>query len=128
MRPARPAEYAAIAELTVAAYAAGGHLHPSYEPTLRDVAGRAAGSELLVGVLDGRVVGSVAVVTAGGLLADRAARGREASFRMLAVNPTSRGQGVGEALVRACLDRALEAGCPGVAISTQPSMTAAHRL
>jgi ribosomal protein S18 acetylase RimI-like enzyme len=52
----------------------------------------------------------------------------EAAFRMLAVDPAVRGRGVGELLVRTCLDRAGAAGKRRVVISTDPRMTSAHRL
>jgi ribosomal protein S18 acetylase RimI-like enzyme len=47
---------------------------------------------------------------------------------MLAVAHGARGRGVGEALVRQCVDRARELGLTGVALSTQPSMGPAHRV
>jgi hypothetical protein len=51
VRPARPDEYAALGELTVAAYAAvdPGVLESDYADELRDVAGRAAGADVLGG-------------------------------------------------------------------------------
>ena len=42
--------------------------------------------------------------------------------------PAARGRGVGELLVRACLDRTREAGKTRMVISTEPRMHAAHRL
>jgi ribosomal protein S18 acetylase RimI-like enzyme len=51
----------------------------------------------------------------------------EASFRMLAVDVTAQGQGVGEALVTACIDRA-SAGGRALFIHSGTWMTAAHRL
>jgi ribosomal protein S18 acetylase RimI-like enzyme len=47
---------------------------------------------------------------------------------MLAVDPAVRDRGVGEALVRTCLDRARAAGKARMVLSTDPRMTAAHRL
>ena len=62
----------------------------------------------------------------------RGARSRgedEGEFRMLAVAPAARGRGVGEALVRLCLDRFRADGCRARScISTLAEMTAAHRL
>jgi ribosomal protein S18 acetylase RimI-like enzyme len=49
-------------------------------------------------------------------------------MRMLAVVPDARGQGVGRALVLACIERARAAGKPGIGIYTRPFMTSAHRL
>ncbi|MCU1615175.1 MAG: Acetyltransferase, N-acetylglutamate synthase, partial [Frankiales bacterium] len=52
----------------------------------------------------------------------------EAAFRMLVVDPAVRGRGVGELLVRACLDRARAAGKRRMVLSTDPRMRSAHRL
>ena len=95
---------------------------------LADVAGRAGRSELLVvrdG--DGRVVGSVALVLEGDF-GEITESDDEASFRMLVVDPTVRGRGVGELLVRTCLDRARAAGKRRMVLSTDPRMASAHRL
>ncbi len=57
------------------------------------------------------------------------ARLHEAEFRTLAVAGAGRGQGAGEALVRACIARARAIeGCGLLVISTQPTMAAARRL
>ncbi|MGQ4445355.1 GNAT family N-acetyltransferase, partial [Streptomyces violaceoruber] len=57
------------------------------------------------------------------------ARPGEAEIRMLAVAREARGRGAGEALVRACADRARAVpGCTGVVLSTQAAMRTAHRL
>jgi hypothetical protein len=47
---------------------------------------------------------------------------------MLAVDPAARGSGAGAALVTACLEAARADGCCLVRLSSQESMTAAHRL
>jgi ribosomal protein S18 acetylase RimI-like enzyme len=52
----------------------------------------------------------------------------EAEFRMLAVLAAARGKGVGGALVRACIDRARDAGLTALRLSTQRNMRAAHRI
>jgi ribosomal protein S18 acetylase RimI-like enzyme len=53
---------------------------------------------------------------------------REGEIRMLATAAASRGRGVGEALVRATVGRSRELGLAGMAFSTRPEMTAAHRV
>ena len=55
------------------------------------------------------MLGSVTFVLPGTAYAEMAGPG-EAEFRMLAVDPAAQGRGVGEALVRACLERATDAG------------------
>jgi len=118
-------DHPAVADLTVESYRE--HMQPAYEAELRDVAGRAAATEVLVAELGGRVVGAVAFVP-GGEYGEVLRGPEEASFRMLAVAPAAQGLGVGRALAQACLDRAREQSFGRVVICTQPSMTAAHRL
>ncbi|KQS57991.1 GCN5 family acetyltransferase [Geodermatophilus sp. Leaf369] len=125
--PADPADFPAIGELTVSAYVSQGWATPDYARELADVAGRASRSELLVARLDARLVGSVALVL-DGAFGEITESSDEAAFRMLVVDPSARGQGVGEALVHACLDRSRAAGRTAVVLSTDPRMHAAHRL
>jgi ribosomal protein S18 acetylase RimI-like enzyme len=74
------------------------------------------------------VLGSVTYVPGPeNRLAELAGPG-EAEFRMLGVVPEAQGRGAGEALVRACIDRARASGRTGMAISTSTRMRAAHRL
>jgi ribosomal protein S18 acetylase RimI-like enzyme len=127
IRRVRPDEYDAVGELTARVYREGGFGSASYEPALRDAASRDASAEVLVADLDGRVVGAVTVVTRGGDWAERSGPG-EAEIRMLVVDPGVRGAGTGETLVRACIDRAREDGCTVLRLSTEPTMTTAHRL
>ena len=57
------------------------------------------------------------------------ARSGEAEIRMLAVDRAGRGRGAGEALVRACVDRARGTeGCVRIVLSTQRTMHGAHRI
>jgi ribosomal protein S18 acetylase RimI-like enzyme len=128
VEPARPEDYPAIAELTVRVYVDGGLASPDYAPELADVEGRAARSELLV-VRDpqGRVVGSVALVLDGDF-GNVITSDEEAAFRMLVVDPSVQGRGVGRLLVTTCLDRARSAGKRRMVLSTDPVMTVAHRL
>ncbi|MFE5623734.1 GNAT family N-acetyltransferase [Streptomyces virginiae] len=132
IRTAVPADHEELGEITAQAYLADGHLDfnedDAYLHVLRDVAGRAAQAEVLVAERDGRVLGGVTFAAPGSPLADIAGPD-EAEFRMLAVAHAARGQGVGEALVRACIDRARAVeGVTGVVLSTQRSMAGAHRI
>jgi len=126
--PAAPADHDRIAQLTVGVYTAEDLVSPGYVPELADVAGRAERAELLV-ARDGagRVVGSVALVLSGDF-GEVTESDDEAAFRMLAVDGTAQRQGIGEALVRTCLDRARAAGKARMVLSTGERMTAAHRL
>lgn len=125
--PAGPADFDRIRELTVGVYRDEGYASPRYLVELADVEGRAARAQLLVARREGRVVGSVALVLDGDF-GEVTTDDTEAAFRMLVVDPAARGAGVGELLVTTCLDRARAAGKAAMVLSTDPRMTAAHRL
>lgn len=129
VRRARADELDAIGELTVAAYAdftlAEGD---PYVAKLRDAARRDAEAELWVATVASEgVLGCVTLCPPGSTWRELARDG-EGEFRMLAVGPQDRGRGVGEALVRLCLDRFRTQGCATVVISSLKEMAAAHRL
>ena len=131
IREALPAELDAAGEIVVRAYETlPGPSHPEYRAFIRDAAGRARHCSILVAIDDasGELLGSVSYVPdARNPYADLERDG-EAGFRMLGVAPEARGRGVGEALVRSCIDRARAADQSGIAIATVPTMEAAHRL
>ncbi|MFE9704267.1 GNAT family N-acetyltransferase [Streptomyces sp. NPDC005930] len=132
IRQATDDEYDTLGEITAQAYLRDGLLDfgedDTYLGELRNVAKRAAAAQVLVAAADGQVLGGVTFVPSGGPMADIARPG-EAEIRMLAVSRPARGRGAGEALVRACVDRARSVeGCTGVVLSTQRAMRSAHRL
>ncbi|MEU2663256.1 GNAT family N-acetyltransferase [Micromonospora sp. DT46] len=132
VRRAGPADFAAVARLTVAAYEADGQLknEHGYAAVLADVASRARDGEVLVAVDDatGELLGSVTLVLPGTRYAELSRAG-EAEFRMLAVDPAAQGRGVGAALVEACVSRATELGCAAVVICVRDGFAAsAQRL
>jgi ribosomal protein S18 acetylase RimI-like enzyme len=130
--PTDPDELAAVGALTVAAYLTDGYLDgdaDGYAEHLRAAADRARDADLAVAVAEesGEVLGTVTYCRAGTPWAEVSGHG-EAEFRMLAVAPTARGRGVGEALATWCVDRARADGCHAVVLSTLPVMHAAHRI
>jgi ribosomal protein S18 acetylase RimI-like enzyme len=129
VRPARDdaEELARVGEITFAAYDHDRPVRGEYAGELRDAAARAQDAVLLVAELGGQVVGTVTYVPDGGPWGEIARPG-EAEFRMLAVDPTARGQGVGEALTRAVVDRARAEGKRRLVMSSRDDMHAAHRL
>jgi ribosomal protein S18 acetylase RimI-like enzyme len=128
IRVARPADYEAAGELVVAAYRTLGDLGDEfYERELRDVAGRAASSEVLVATVAGRIVGCVTFVDGLEPLS-QVDDSDAATIRMLGVDAEARGRGIGEELVRACIDRARAAGRRRVRLDTRTSMKSAQRL
>ena len=131
IRPAGPDDFEAVGEITVRAYLDGGHLpaDAEYAGTLADARSRAEGAELWVAVddADGRVVGSVTFAAPGSEFHE-IATADEGDVRMLAVDGTARGRGIGDALMLRCVERARDLGLVALALSTQPSMHAAHRI
>lgn len=129
VRAVRPHEQAELGELTVRVYrellGAG---MGSYADVLRDVAGRLAAScEVLVAVKGRRLQGGVTYVPGPGPYAELAGE-HEAEMRMLVVHPSQQRRGVGEALVRACVERAAGQGRQALSLYTTASMVAAQRL
>jgi ribosomal protein S18 acetylase RimI-like enzyme len=129
IRPARPDEYDAIADLTVEVYGSleGGSLHPEYAAILRRTAERAATAEVLVAASPDAVLGSLTYVPGPGPQASIAVDG-EAEFRTLVVAPEAQRHGAGRALVQWCVDRARADGRTALVLSTMPWMTVAHGL
>jgi ribosomal protein S18 acetylase RimI-like enzyme len=131
IRPAHADELDALADLTEAAYAADGMPPPTaahYVDELRDTVGRAATAELLVAAdADGALLGTVTFCSPDSPWSE-VSRPGEAEFRMLAVPPAARGSGVGEALTRACVERARGAGAQRLVLSAMAGGAAARRL
>lgn len=130
LRRAVPEDYTAVGELTAGAYLADGAM-PAEDPyydVLRNAAARAEHADLWVAVDgSGSLLGTVTWCPEGSAYRELGVEG-EAEFRALAVAPAGRGQGIGEALVRLCIDLAVAQGCDSMVISTAQWMTSAHRL
>jgi GNAT superfamily N-acetyltransferase len=130
VRRVRPEEHDALAALTVSAYRRllGDEMNGGYAAELADVSTRAALVDVLVAVDDeGRLEGGITYIPGPGPMAwfDRP---DEAGMRMLAVDPSAQGRGVGGRLVAACVARATAAGKTQLLLHTTAPMTAAHRL
>ena len=128
IRDATTEEFAAVGELVFEVYRTIIPGLDEYADELRDVAGRiAAGVLVWVAEVDGELAGTVSYVPGPGPYAefdDPAGAG----IRMLAVLPAFQGRGIGEALVRTCLDRARTDGRERVYLDTTRWMDAAQRL
>ena len=112
IRPVRPEEADELGEITRTAYMElPGHVpEPDYEAELADVRTRAEKALVLVAVDDdGTLLGGVTFVPDGTSPLAEHDVPDASSIRMLAVAGAAQGRGVGEALVRDCIDRAREA-------------------
>ena len=130
LRRVRTSELAAVGELTVAAYAQHVTEEADYEKHLRDAARRDREAEVWVAAEPGpggRLLGTVTICPEGSPWRERSRAG-EGEFRMLAVDPSVQGRGVGRALVELALERFAADGCAAVVLSSDSSMAAAHRL
>ena len=130
IREATPDEYTEIGELTHRAYAALPDIGDLgwYGDQLRDIAGRAADATILVAVEAGRIVGDVTWVPHANSPAAEWDEADAAGFRMLAVDPSAQGQGVGEAMVKDMIERATALDKASVLLYTTDFMQSAQRL
>jgi ribosomal protein S18 acetylase RimI-like enzyme len=130
LRRARPEDYNAVGEVTLAAYEPMlGEAESSYADRLRNAEARDHEAELWgAGAPGDRAVRGTGTLCREGSPWREIGAADEGEFRMLAVAPHAQGQGVGEALVRHVLDRFREEGAIAVVLSTTPGMVAAHRL
>jgi ribosomal protein S18 acetylase RimI-like enzyme len=131
IREARPEEHAALGELVVAAYRSLlEFVEPDYEPELRDVARRAREAVVLVAVDDagGTLLGCVTYVPGPESPWAELLEPGEAAIRMLAVEATARGRGVGTALTVACIARARVDGRAAVFLHSLAYMRAAQAI
>jgi ribosomal protein S18 acetylase RimI-like enzyme len=129
VREVRADEYEQAGTVVVAAYRAlpGAHMSDDYARELADVERRASEAEVLVAV-DDRLVGCVTFVPDATSPWAELIEDGEAAIRMLAVDPSAQGRGVGRALLGACLDRARRLGRAAVFLHSAPWMQAAHHL
>ena len=128
-----PAEERAAGEVTATAYAEFGPFFDpdewrEYAATLPVPAPRVAQGELLVAVdEDGTVAGTVTLYLSPQPTSGHW-RATDAVIRFLAVTPERRGEGIGAALLRECLERAAAAGRRRLALQTTLPMVAAIHM
>jgi ribosomal protein S18 acetylase RimI-like enzyme len=128
IREALPGEMAAVGDLRVAAYVAGGHMSADsgYAPRLRSLGADGEGT-VLVAVTEDGVVGTIMIQRAPHA-GEIVQSDDEAEIRALAVDRGAQGQGVGWALLTAALQRAADDGIRHLLLATQTDMVTAHRL
>ena len=105
-----------------------------YSADILDLEARAAASELLVAELDGAIVSCVSYYPPGAEVAypsqtfSETWPGDWAAFRLLAVDPSAQGKGVGRAVTEACIERARAAGAPALGLHTTEPMSVARAM
>ena len=132
IRPAHSGDHARLRALLIASYveyhdAVPAHVFAAYLADLVDLDRRADFGELLVAEHDGAIVGTAtfyADATDDGLSWPAST----ASVRAVAVHPSARGKGVGQALLEACIERAERQGRRQLCLHTAPFMAAAVRM
>jgi GNAT superfamily N-acetyltransferase len=134
IRPVRPEEYAEAGRVTSEAYLE--HVEPefdedwaSYLEEIADIERRAPVSSVFVAVDDGRILGSATVefdepISKG----EPPIRPDEARLRMVGVDPSARGRGVGQQLLDVAIRHARERGRNRLILNTGENMLAAQRM
>ena len=135
VRDARPGDRGAIEAVTLAAYQQYAALMPAlwdgYRQNILATLAAAQPDAQIVAKEGDRIVGSVLLLPAGSVIARPGGESITLAWpevRLLAVEPASRGQGVGAALMRTCLRRARHAGATALTLHTTEIMQAAMRL
>src|SRR5690606_19909907 len=80
-------------------------------------------ADLFIAIADDGTIAGMAI-----LVSFRIATGLRAWIEDVVVDEAARGQGVGDALTRAMVERARELGCNTVDLTSRPSREAANRL
>lgn len=129
VRPCGPADWCAVIELLCDVYAGGGFVSETRARKAYTPEQLSANGLMLIAHDATEILGAVVIVHPRSQLS-QLATDSEAEFRLLAVKPESRGRGVGEQLVRACINHASTppSTAERIVICTQPSMTAAQNL
>jgi len=133
VRRATPPEYEEAGRVTALAYREfvrpGSGDWETYLKRIADVAERAARTTILVVSEDGRILGSATLELNQRTEAeDGTLAPEEAHIRMLGVDPSARGRGLGPLLMQACEARAVAAGKTRMTLHTTERMAAARRM
>lgn len=105
-----------------------------YLADILDIEGRAKDSDLLVAEMAGDTVACVSYYPPGAKMAYPSTTFSEqwpadwSAFRLLAVDPSARGSGVGRLLTEACIERARTQGATAVGLHTTAPMAVARSM
>jgi predicted N-acetyltransferase YhbS len=133
IRDARPEDRAAARTLTLTAYGRYAEIMApeawaGLEQAVRAALTAEGPFEQFVAEQAGAIVGSVFLFPAGGDPAKAGGRMIWPELRLLAVDSAARGQGIGRALIAACIERARANGAPALGLYSSASMREALAL
>jgi GNAT superfamily N-acetyltransferase len=135
IRDARPGDREGILEVTLSAFREYADLMGSswegYKQNILATLAEAELTEQIVAEKRGAIVGAVVLLPAGTVVARRESSPSPLAspeVRLLAVVPHARGQGIGKALVSACIRRATRSGDSFLTLHTSDMMRVAQRL
>lgn len=135
LRNARATDHEAVRTVTLLAYEEYAAFMPpeifeEYRRNILDTLDPNGPAECIVAEQDGMMGGSVLLFPAGVAVQTPAGlvRLEWPEVRLLAVVPSTRGQGVGEALMQECMRRARQSGAMALTLHTHEIMQAAMRL
>ncbi len=137
LRAAQPQDQDAIREITLAAYAQYADVMPAfawneYRKNIAQTLARVVPPvEQIVAERAGEILGTVLLLPAGTELVAPDESIHVFQFpevRLLAVAPSARGQGIGAALMRECVDRARRAGAKALTLHTTDMMQTAMQM
>lgn len=130
IRAMRESDLVGVGEMTATTYIPYEEPNSPYLDILRDVAPRfreATAHFVAEDTATGDILGAV-TLAAGGSPWAAIANEDEIEMRMLAVDESAQGRGIGTALVQKYQQFAVQEGYEQLVLSTQESMTNAHRL
>jgi ribosomal protein S18 acetylase RimI-like enzyme len=139
IRSARPSDIEAARSVLGTAYSQYKAMFPAenwgpYLADILDVEGRSAVSELLIAERIGGIVGCVSFYSPGAQMSYPSDTFSEywphewAAIRLLAVDPSARGRGIGRALTKVCIERSVAAGAPAIGLHTTREMAVAQSM
>lgn len=105
-----------------------------YLEDILDIEGRAAASELMIAEHDARLLGCVSYFPPGAKTSYPSDSFSEhwpaewSALRLLAVDPSARGAGVGRGLTNFCIERSRELGAPALGLHTTAPMGVARAM
>ena len=136
IRDALEGDREAAREVTLAAYEEYAKIIPPvfwerYRKNIVESLDEKGPAQHIVAEYAGKIAGSVLLYPPAASAYGGAAAGESTAIpemRLLAVNPSMRGQGIGTALTRECVQRAQRAGAPALGLHTADIMQTAMRM